>query len=422
MARRLPLLLVAGLVGLAAVVLLPLLSHSLVTLLSLVLAKGIVVLGIIVLLQAGQVSFGHAMFFAAGAYAVAFYGRYVGTGDILLYLVFGAVSGGVLGLVVGLFVVRYREIFFGMLNLAFSMVLWSLLEKMFHYTNGADGIRVARPTFAGMSFTPEGFSYVLLYLSFAIALAALFAVQRYLDSPLGHMLRAIKTQRDAAGISRRLGPARAACRLCDLAVARRHRRRARRDRSSRSRRRNSPTGPNPASSCSSPSSAGRATRSAPSPARRSSSSSASTPSAQLADAWQMILGGVLIAIILLRAGGADRVHRTSRPGGGASDDGNSLLSAQRARAIRFGGVIAADGVDLDVIDGEHLAIIGPNGAGKTTFLNIATGYLKPQAGTRRVPRRGHHGALAARHHPPAASPALPDSSALPRPYGDREAS
>jgi branched-chain amino acid transport system permease protein len=93
-----------------------------------------------------------------------------------------------------------------MLNLAFSMVLWSLLEKMFHYTNGADGIRVARPTIAGMSFTPEGFSYVLLYLSFAIALAALFAVQRYLDSPLGHMLRAIKsneTRLEYLGVSAR---------------------------------------------------------------------------------------------------------------------------------------------------------------------------------------------------------------------------
>ena len=59
--------------------------------------------------------------------------------------------------------------------------------------------------------------------------------------------------------------------------------------------------------------------------------------------------------------------------------GNIVLSA-RGLVIRFGGVIAADGVDLDVVDGEHLAIIGPNGAGKTTFLNIATGYLKPQAG------------------------------------------
>jgi branched-chain amino acid transport system ATP-binding protein len=57
-----------------------------------------------------------------------------------------------------------------------------------------------------------------------------------------------------------------------------------------------------------------------------------------------------------------------------------LLSA-RGIKIRFGGVIAADGIDLDVMDGESLAIIGPNGAGKTTFLNISTGYLRPQAGT-----------------------------------------
>ncbi len=49
--------------------------------------------------------------------------------------------------------------------------------------------------------------------------------------------------------------------------------------------------------------------------------------------------------------------------------------------IRFGGVVAADGVDIAIETGENLAIIGPNGAGKTTFLNICTGYLKPNAGS-----------------------------------------
>ena len=73
------------------------------------------------------------------------------------------------------------------------MVLWSLLEKMFHYTNGADGIRVARPGLLGFSFTPETFQYVMLYVSLVIAIAAFYGVQRYLDSPLGHMLRAIKS-------------------------------------------------------------------------------------------------------------------------------------------------------------------------------------------------------------------------------------
>ena len=51
---------------------------------ALILAKGIVVLGIIMLLQAGQVSFGHAMFFAP-APTVGFWGRYLGVGDLTAF-------------------------------------------------------------------------------------------------------------------------------------------------------------------------------------------------------------------------------------------------------------------------------------------------------------------------------------------------
>ncbi|HVQ41358.1 MAG TPA: branched-chain amino acid ABC transporter permease [Vicinamibacterales bacterium] len=193
MAGRLKPITAVAVVFFVVAALAPLFVSSWATLFALILAKGIVVLGIVLLLQAGQVSFGHAMFFATGAYSAAFWGKFVGGGDILLYIVLGGISSTVIGLVVGLFVVRYREIFFGMLNLAFSMVLWSLLEKMFHYTNGADGIRVARPGLLGFSFTPETFQYVILYVSLVIAIAAFYGVQRYLESPLGHMLRAIKS-------------------------------------------------------------------------------------------------------------------------------------------------------------------------------------------------------------------------------------
>lgn len=47
----------------------------------------------------------------------------------------------------------------------------------------------------------------------------------------------------------------------------------------------------------------------------------------------------------------------------------------------FGSVKAADGVDLDVAQGEALGIIGPNGAGKTTLFNLVAGDLAPEAGT-----------------------------------------
>lgn len=56
-----------------------------------------------------------------------------------------------------------------------------------------------------------------------------------------------------------------------------------------------------------------------------------------------------------------------------------LLQAKDLR-IAFFGVQAADGVNLEIREGEFLAIIGPNGSGKTTFLNLCTGYLRPSSG------------------------------------------
>jgi ABC-type branched-subunit amino acid transport system ATPase component len=56
-----------------------------------------------------------------------------------------------------------------------------------------------------------------------------------------------------------------------------------------------------------------------------------------------------------------------------------LLSA-RGITVRFGGLVAVDGVDLDVHAGELVGIIGPNGAGKTTFFHTLSGVLAPTAG------------------------------------------
>ncbi len=57
----------------------------------------------------------------------------------------------------------------------------------------------------------------------------------------------------------------------------------------------------------------------------------------------------------------------------------ALLSA-RGITVRFGGLVAVDGVDLDVRAGELVGIIGPNGAGKTTFFHTLSGVLAPSAG------------------------------------------
>ncbi|MCY4450975.1 MAG: ABC transporter ATP-binding protein [Immundisolibacterales bacterium] len=53
----------------------------------------------------------------------------------------------------------------------------------------------------------------------------------------------------------------------------------------------------------------------------------------------------------------------------------------RGLTRRFGGVVASDGIDLDVFEHEAHAIIGPNGAGKTTFIAQVAGFTLPDAGS-----------------------------------------
>ncbi len=57
----------------------------------------------------------------------------------------------------------------------------------------------------------------------------------------------------------------------------------------------------------------------------------------------------------------------------------SRLSA-RDLTIRFGGVAAVDGVNLEIAAAEIRGLIGPNGAGKTSFVNLITGVNQPTSG------------------------------------------
>ncbi|MBY0296784.1 MAG: branched-chain amino acid ABC transporter permease [Methylobacterium sp.] len=170
--------------------------------LTIALAKGLAVLGILLLLRAGQVSFGHALYLALAAYAVAF-GTAVVPEALLLVPAAGLLAG-LVGLVIGLFVVRYREIFFGMLNLALSMVFYSVLEKFYAITHGADGIRLGPVTFLGLPLAGETAEWTVLGLALVLVLGFGALLRVALASPWGEALAGIKTREtrlDFMGVS-----------------------------------------------------------------------------------------------------------------------------------------------------------------------------------------------------------------------------
>ena len=59
--------------------------------------------------------------------------------------------------------------------------------------------------------------------------------------------------------------------------------------------------------------------------------------------------------------------------------GEALLRAMAVEK-RFGAVVAASEINIAVTAGQRVSLIVSNGAGKTTFVNMITGYLKPDSG------------------------------------------
>ena len=75
--------------------------------------------------------------------------------------------------------------------------------------------------------------------------------------------------------------------------------------------------------------------------------------------------------------------------------GQALLSVQEV-CVRFGGIVALDGVSFDVPEGKIVGLIGPNGAGKTTLFNCVSRLYECDSGEilfggrslRRIARHG----------------------------------
>ncbi len=151
----------------------------------------------------GLLSFGHSAYFGTGAYVVALLVKYLGVASMELFVlagILGSIAVAALFGVVWLFgvvCVRYTRIFFGILTLALSQVLWSLALKLFWVTGGSDGLRVPTPTLLGglggpgadkVEFIAHRYYYYVLIL-FLVATAAMWVI---VSSPFGKALQAIR--------------------------------------------------------------------------------------------------------------------------------------------------------------------------------------------------------------------------------------
>jgi branched-chain amino acid transport system permease protein len=146
----------------------------------------------------GLLSFGHSAFFGIGAYSVAFLLRDAGIHSMELYILIGLPISALASALFGFICVRHTRIFFGILTLALSQVVYSLALKLFWITGGTDGLRVPRPTLlAGtLSFSGAGafqrfidayYYYVLVV--FAICVVVMWVI---VHSPFGKALQAIR--------------------------------------------------------------------------------------------------------------------------------------------------------------------------------------------------------------------------------------
>lgn len=145
----------------------------------------------------GLLSFGHSAYFGMAAYVVALLVKYADVQSMEVFVVAGVGGSALVAAVFGLVCVRYTRIFFGILTLALSQVLWSLAFKLFWVTGGTDGLRVPTPRLLGdalgtpddkLHFLSQHYYYYVLVL-FLAAVAVMWVI---VHSPFGKALQAIR--------------------------------------------------------------------------------------------------------------------------------------------------------------------------------------------------------------------------------------
>ena len=163
-----------------------------INIISLSFCNGLVILGLLLLMRAGLISFGHGMYYCLGGYAVAMTYNFLQIKEVFVLIAFSILAGFIVSFFLGFFVRKFRGIFFAMLNLALSMILFGIIVKSISL-GSTDGFGIKDLTYFSHTIEDEKrlniFSYLLIVLLTGLMM---MIVMNFLKSPSGKMLEAIR--------------------------------------------------------------------------------------------------------------------------------------------------------------------------------------------------------------------------------------
>jgi branched-chain amino acid transport system permease protein len=144
----------------------------------------------------GIVSFAHTMFFGIGAYGIAVSSIALGAGWLAVGVGLGSALAIciALSLLIGLFSLRVKAIFFAMITLAVAAAFQTLASQLSDITGGEDGLNFKNPEVLSPAFQLGPFDGRLLsyYLVFVVVLVLFLVLLRIVNSPFGRVLQAIR--------------------------------------------------------------------------------------------------------------------------------------------------------------------------------------------------------------------------------------
>ncbi|RJQ60963.1 MAG: branched-chain amino acid ABC transporter permease [Desulfobacteraceae bacterium] len=137
----------------------------------------------------GRLSFGHLLYLGTGAYGCGLFLKYLGS-SLFLAMATGIIAAGLLGMVLGLIMVRTTGACFSLMALAFNHIgFFLVLSPLKQITNGEDGFGIHPPAAGLLNL---GDKYIMFIVVLFFLLLCFSFLKKMTSSPFGILIRSIK--------------------------------------------------------------------------------------------------------------------------------------------------------------------------------------------------------------------------------------